>query len=160
MITSLTVCNLCGGPHSLNDCPGFLEKTLAERRDFIKAKALCYSCLIPSHVSKFCKSRLICKSCNKRHPTSLHDYNWKSDLKKVKDKNKIISQTEVDNYKTVSSPTTVCGVTEAGDIPISIGIAPVWLHHESDPSHRFKVYAHNGSGETFVTEQCLESLKF
>lgn len=79
------MCKLCGGPYSLNDCPGFLGKTLAERRNFIKAKALCYSCLRPSHVSKFCKSRLTCNKRNKKHPTNLHDYSWKADLKKIKD---------------------------------------------------------------------------
>ena len=46
-------------------------------------------------------------------------------------------------------------MTEAGDVPINMGILPVWLFHEESPAKRIKVYAvlDNASGGTFVNEK-------
>ena len=53
--------------------------------------------------------------------------------------------------------TTVCNVTEAGDVPISMGIIPIWLYHKDNPNDRICVYAllDNASGGTFIKEDSL-----
>lgn len=69
--------------HSLNDCLFFAKKTNQDKVDFIKKLNLCYGCLRTSeHRSRDCKDKLVCKTCNKTHPTSLHKDVQKDDSNK------------------------------------------------------------------------------
>ena len=80
------ICTLClKAP--LDECAEFLKKPLGERRDFIKEKDLCFGCYSSEHIAKLCRSRRSCKACNKKHPTSLHDYNWKPEEVKTERRN-------------------------------------------------------------------------
>ena len=60
----------------------------------------------------------------------------------------------------VNANTTVCNVTEAGDVPITMGIVPIWLYHNNNPNNRICVYAllDNASGGTFIKEDSLRKL--
>ena len=61
--------------HELDDCTFFLQKSNSEKSNFIKEKKLCFGCLKnsnPTHTSKTCKNKIVCKTCNNKHPTSLH----------------------------------------------------------------------------------------
>ncbi|XP_031549017.1 uncharacterized protein LOC116286605 [Actinia tenebrosa] len=120
-----------------------------DRRDFVKEKELCYGCFSNQHVAKNCKDRLLCKTCSKKHPTSMHDDDWTSKTKNQSEKSQPKETPRVSNKRM-----DVCSVTEAGDIPVNLSVLPVWLSHESNPSNRLKVYAllDNASGGTFVKE--------
>jgi len=70
-----------------------------------------------------------------QHPTSLHDNDW---VKKTSSD----SDNESGAEPLVSSNrTAICNITGAGDVPINMGILPVYLFHKSDPAKRIKVYA-------------------
>ena len=45
-----------------------------ERKTTLKTKNLCYICLEPRHVAKFCSSDYICKKCAKKHHVSICNY--------------------------------------------------------------------------------------
>ena len=69
-----------------------------------------------------------------QHPTSLHDNDW---VKKTSSD----SDNESGAEPLVSSNrTAICDITGAGDVPINMGILPVYLFHKSDPAKRIKVY--------------------
>ncbi|XP_068221361.1 uncharacterized protein [Palaemon carinicauda] len=70
-------CQLCSGHHDLEECPQFLHRSVDERREFVKDNRLCFSCLGNNHTSKGCLNRRLCKTCNKRHPTTLHIENFR-----------------------------------------------------------------------------------
>ncbi len=59
-----------------------------------------------------------------------------------------------------SNRTAVCNITEAGDVPVHIGIIPVWVSHKGDPTNKEKVYAllDNASGRTFMREDLAQRL--
>ena len=63
--------------HQLPKCTDFKEKSLEERRTFIKNNKLCYGCVKPGHNAKECRHRHTCELCKGRHPTCLHDENYK-----------------------------------------------------------------------------------
>ena len=46
--------------------------TVEERRKFVKENDLCFNCLQSGHPVAKCLSRHNCKSCSKRHHSSLH----------------------------------------------------------------------------------------
>ena len=60
--------------HTLDTCIFFLKKPENERYEFVKEKKLCFSCLRDRHSSKFCRNRLQCKHCKRKHPSSLHKF--------------------------------------------------------------------------------------
>ena len=68
----INTCLLCKSEHELDNCPRFARLPLPERRQFVQSRALCWGCLKWGHVSKECRGRKLCKTCNNRHPTSLH----------------------------------------------------------------------------------------
>ena len=60
----------------------------------------------------------------------------------------------------INARTTICNVTEAGDVPITMGIVPIWLYHKDNPNNRIRVYAllDNASSGTFIKEDSLRRL--
>ena len=147
-----TSCSLCKRPHNLNDCEQFLKKTLTERREFVAEKKLCFGCFSDQHIVKNCKERQTCKTCKRQHPTSLHDYDWAK-----------TTSNDTDNQSGAQPPvnsncTAICNVTEAGDVPINMGILPVYLFHKSDPAKKVYALLDNASGGTFVSEKSITAL--
>ena len=148
-------CSLCKKPHNLNECELFLKKSLSDRRDFVVEKKLCFGCFSDQHIAKHCKERQMCKTCNKQHPTSLHNPDG---IKKSNDKGD--KNQPQDRPRVSSNHTAICNITEAGDVPINMGILPVWLFHKSNPAKKIRVYAilDNASGGTFVNESSAKAL--
>ena len=139
-------CVLCSKQHDLNECEEFGKKTLPERKDLIREKGLCFGCLKPGHISSKCNDKLSCKTCEKEYPSVLHDREWKPKSKKRQTKenneNKETQNIGKDGQDRVNSRLTACSITEAGDIPVNMGIVAVWLYHKSRTEKKIKVYAH------------------
>jgi hypothetical protein len=64
-------CILCDQQHSLLVCPEYANKTVEERHAKIRARNLCFNCLGPYH-SQECTSSYRCKTCERKHHSSLH----------------------------------------------------------------------------------------
>ena len=154
-------CILCSKAHHLDECAEFLKKPLGERRDFIKEKSLCFGCYSSEHIAKLCRSRRSCNICNKKHLTSLHDYNWKPEEVQTKRKNAQHKDSEMGrDDQAINACTTICNVTKAGDVPITMGIVLIWLYQKNNPNNRICVYAllDNASGGTFIKEDSLRRI--
>ena len=65
-------CHMCSEAHHLDLCPSFLKKTVEERLKYVADEKLCYACLGVKHQAKRCRFKKRCKTCQRRHPTSLH----------------------------------------------------------------------------------------
>lgn len=65
-------CPMCTEKHSLSSCSKFNALTIPKRRDFVSSKRLCYNCLSDKHQLKECASRFSCRTCQKRHHSSIH----------------------------------------------------------------------------------------
>ena len=63
-------CNRRG--HDVCECEGLSAATSQQKKDFVREKALCWSCLRRGHRSRDCRRRASCRTCGRRHPTSLH----------------------------------------------------------------------------------------
>ena len=133
-------CILCSKAHDLDECHEFLKKLLTERRNFVKEKGLCFGCFSSEHIVKFCKSRKSCQTCRKKHPTSLHDHSWKQEGLKTEVEIGESKGTEVidgkDDGQVINAYNIICNVTEAGYVPVSMGIVPIWLYHKDNLNTR------------------------
>lgn len=73
-------CTLCkNNNHQLHNCSEFMKSSLDDRRIYVKDYWLCYGCLKPGHSAKECRHRHTCDLCRGRHPTCLHDVNYKKE---------------------------------------------------------------------------------
>ena len=54
------------------ECMKFAKIDSVEQKEIIQDKKLCFGCLKVGHIAKSCKNRATCKTCNGKHPTSMH----------------------------------------------------------------------------------------
>ena len=61
--------------HATNDCEQFQKLSYEEHKDFLMRNKICFKCVSSNkHVSKDCsKNKLMCKICQQKHATILHD---------------------------------------------------------------------------------------
>ena len=67
-------CPIHNLPHPLRKCRTFRNKTLSDRKAFLKEKGICFKCLCStSHLAKDCKNAVKCEECNSDfHETAMH----------------------------------------------------------------------------------------
>ena len=155
-----TVCLYCKATHDMDACDKFIHLPLAERRNFVQAKCLCWGCLKWGHVNKDCRGKKACKTCNGPHPTCLHDETWKSPHK-PEPPNQDTTVYTGPNQDTHVSHCIEVRSTKALDHGTSHSlIVPVWLHHQDNPDSKVKVYAllDEQSDACFVKESTLNAI--
>ncbi|XP_013406078.1 uncharacterized protein LOC106170651 [Lingula anatina] len=58
--------------HTISKCTQFINKSTEERREFAKARRLCFNCLKGSHRAQECRNPGRWRHCAKKHHTLLH----------------------------------------------------------------------------------------
>ncbi len=147
-------CMLCQDiNHQLSRCPDFLQENLEHRKTYIKENRLCYGCLKPGHGAKECRHRHTCDSCKGRHPTCLHDDNYKE---KAKRENPAQRSEGME-----PTPVRSLNVTNQGQSENSSMIVPVWVSDYKSPSTEKLVYAllDTQSDTTFIEHDLSEELQ-
>ena len=148
------ICPFCKDNHELDACTKFLKISLSDRRTFAQTNALCWGCLKWGHIYRECRGRKTCRTCSRRHPTSLHDDSTTQDE----------SSDQVNRESSRRNP--VChsiDVRSTSSCPEPIThslIVPVWLHHEDSPDCKIMVYAllDDQSDACFIKQTALEML--
>lgn len=146
--------------HELEDCRQFLAKSLDKRKDFVKEKELCFGCFGSGHMSRRCKQRKRCKTCDKMHPTSLH-----GDLRKSKsdeETSKKVPDEPVTGQNTASvSRSSTTFMNSSGNSNKCSMVVPVYVSHVDDPENEILVYAllDTQSDTTFVLESTSQTLR-
>ena len=69
-------CYMCKQHHDIEQCKEFLAMTLSARRMYLQRNRRCFACFGYNHLSKDCRKKRQCKTCGRKHPTSLHDPNF------------------------------------------------------------------------------------
>ena len=160
-------CPLCNGQW-------FLKSSVDERIEFIRSKALCFSCFKSGHMSSGCRNRSICKECGRRHHTLLHGVKPKStesrpqpdrksqETQRPSNKNEPLSEKPPVSGSASSNLISVThsSATESASIITNCRIIQVLLFHKDNPAKAIKVYAllDDASDTTFVTTQVQREL--
>lgn len=66
-------CPFCMSDHNIFHCTTFRQKSIAQRRDWVRTSGLCFNCLGANHRLVDCRSKYKCKECQARHHTLLHE---------------------------------------------------------------------------------------
>ncbi|XP_060574183.1 uncharacterized protein LOC132731902 [Ruditapes philippinarum] len=153
---SSNCCQICKGKHDLDQCSQFVSRSLNDRKAYIKDNKLCFACLKPNHVSKFCRQRKQCKTCSKFHPTSLHGDVTKSenptDISKNGSKDQPPSDVKILSNTSFSTSTSTC-------LKCSM-IVPVYVSQKDNPTEERLVYAllDTQSDTTFILSHTCQNL--
>ncbi len=86
---SNSVCKCCSKSyHDLDKCRQYLSMHIAQRQAFIREHRLCFACYKPTtrdHIAKTCKHKRRCETCSGKHPTGLHDSEFRPKTGKAPD---------------------------------------------------------------------------
>ena len=112
-----------------------MEKSLEEKRAYVKENRLCYGCLKQGHSAKECRRRLKCDTCSRKHPTCLHDDNFTKGERQV--------NTADPTHNSMSETTTAISLNVAreGQSASTSMIVPVWVSSTVNPYREKLVYA-------------------
>ncbi|XP_073724404.1 uncharacterized protein [Misgurnus anguillicaudatus] len=161
MITKIpngSPCTMCQGTHQLHLCPDLLKMSLENIRKYVKEYRLCYGCLKQGHSAKDCKRRLTCETCTKRHPTCLHDENYRNSLQRETRVN-TINATQVNLPETATAMSLNVARSEQS-VSTSM-IVPVWLSTTTNPLKEKLVYAllDTQSDTVFINQDVTHELQ-
>ena len=170
VVTSCVFCEKAG--HSLQRCYKFMQGTILERIKFVQENKLCFGCLKFGHRSRDCRERDSCDTCERRHPTCLHDDRTKeermstrsdrarySDKDKEEYKERKNEQSQDQSERPSREATALRVIQNVGDTHTST-IIPVWVSSTSVPSREVLVYAllDTQSDTTFILDETAKAL--
>ena len=152
------ICKLCNKEHDLDDCQAYLKRSLPDRREFLKEKELCLACYDPGHRSNGCAQRRTCKKCSRRHPTRLHDDNFR--INQVASKQQISPPSQrkdhVVNAHTEMAEAT-CNANGPEESVSAVPIVPVRLRSAEREVLTYALLDACSTG-SFVLEDIISSL--
>ncbi|XP_055590980.1 uncharacterized protein LOC129743064 [Uranotaenia lowii] len=71
--SSTSSCHCCLRTHPLHQCPAFSNLSSSQRRELVTQHSLCWNCFRANHQARSCKSKFLCRICQAKHHTMLHD---------------------------------------------------------------------------------------
>ena len=66
-------CSICQGPHYVSRCSKLTQISPVDCRKLVENHKLCYNCIGKNHSVKKCPSKGVCRKCQERHHTLLHN---------------------------------------------------------------------------------------
>ena len=137
-------CPLHNKPHPLRKCRGFRNKTLDERKAYLKEKRICFKCCASStHVARDCDKPVQCKECNSdKHLSALHPgpAPWKVDVQQASTDHGGEQRQEAEATPSVNPKCTkVCGSVHASKSCSKICLVLVYPAGQRDRA--MKTYA-------------------
>ncbi|GFX49243.1 putative RNA-directed DNA polymerase from transposon X-element [Trichonephila clavipes] len=87
-------CIFCDKPHNSSECFSARKLPLEEKRKLLVQKHACFRCLKTGHVSRSCKYKVKCLSCDKNHYTIMCAY---KESAKSNDENTVVSSSVLSN---------------------------------------------------------------
>jgi hypothetical protein len=146
-------CHFCGeNVHYTRDCFELAKKPLKERKDFTLRKGLCFSCMNGKHRSNECNRKQTCKTCNRMHPTMLHDPKWKQFETSDSQQTRASTSSSTSQEKDGADKTRTCNSTGVASSSSFSTMVPVYV---SAGGEEKLVYAllDNLSDITFIERQ-------
>ncbi|KAJ8001006.1 hypothetical protein DPEC_G00186330 [Dallia pectoralis] len=121
---------------------------LGERPNYIRDKKLCYGCLKPGHSARDCRHRHSCDQCKGKHPTALHDDNYKREGSE--------SEPPETNQSAAATSLSIAGEGSSN----TSKVIPVWVSSKNDPTAEKLVYAllDTQSDTTFIDQDVSDVL--
>ena len=165
--SQLPPCLICMGNHPIVQCVKLSSSaSLDGKCDIVRFKKLCFRCLKPCYLSRYCQARSNCRVCNNRHHTLLHHVHPTNKTSQVQSYH---SQDEIQESKS-SLRDSAAATANASSVSLTLPgessvmtnskIVAVFVSHRDRPGKEVKVYAllDDASESTCVTNKVKEEL--
>lgn len=133
-----------------------------EKVELLRKNGLCFACLVKGHMSKECKKRLTCRSCEKKHPTLFHMENFTpGSPRPVAKQNSDTRNNSIARVSAAAQIAMVSSEAETGNriTDYKLAVVPVKLRaHKASRVIETYAFLDPGSNATFVTEKLMEQL--
>ena len=112
----------------------------------------------PGHGAKECRHRHTCDVCQRRHPTCLHDENFR---RRENQERSVFTVNTALNSENEARAATVLNVTGGSQTGSTSMIVPVWVSSAKNPSKEQLVYAllDTQSDSTFIDQEVSNELQ-
>ena len=152
-------CCMCKQDHDIEQCKEFLAMTLSARRMYLQRNRRCFACFGYNHLSKDCRKKRQCKTCGRKHPTSLHDPNFGRFINNTQES---ATSSEPNSSADITVETSSSAMVQSGDSSSIVlqPIVPVKVR-QAGSNRVTDTYAllDNGSTGCFITEDLRDQLK-
>lgn len=144
--------------HQLPKCLNFMGKSPEDGRTYMKNNTLCYGCVKPGHGAKECCHRHTCDVCKGRHPTCLHEENYKK--REGRERPVSIVNTTPNTANETMAAMALNDFRGGQSCSMSM-IVPVWVSSAKNPSKEQLVYAllDAQSDSTFINKEVSNELQ-
>lgn len=163
--TDTLTCSKCNGDHILARCDDFKKLSLSEKRKHVKDKNICFKCLRHDK-SKKCSSKKSCATCSKTgHHSLLHDDNFSKESKGDRDNQKkaakalhVRSSQEDEEEHSEDSEADITAL-HSSSRTVVMPTAIIKIKSRAGEWVPFRALIDTGSGNTFVSENVVQTLK-
>lgn len=143
-------CLKCKAAHNLYECKDFLGLSIHDRRGFIASNRLCFNCLSSGHNALSCRSQYKCRTCNRKHHTSIHS-----------DDNSQITCLNIEENQT-TDPTTSSQVYSISSHNVQpqavLPTVRVQIRDSAGKYQQFRALIDSGAQNSLITERCAQNL--
>ena len=152
-------CYMCKQDHDIEQCKEFLAMTLSARRMYLQQNRRCFACFGHNHLSKDCRKKRQCKTCGRKHATSLHDPNFGRIINNTQES---ATSSEPNSSADITVETSSSAMVQSGDSSSILlqPIVPVKVR-QAGSNRVTDTYAllDNGSTGCFIIEDLRDQLK-
>ena len=152
-------CYVCKQDHDIEQCKEFLAMTLSAKRMYLQQNRRCFACFGHNHLSKECRKKQQCKTCGRKHPTSLHDPNFGRLINNTQES---ATSSERNSSADITVETSSSAMVQSGDSSSIVlqPIVPVKVR-QAGSNRVTDTYAllDNVSTGCFITEELRDQLK-
>ena len=145
-------CWYCQGSHIIDKCESLRNKNHEEKITIIKELRLCFRCLRKGHVSKECRNRRTCETCNGIHHTFLHK---EIEEQSVVHRRDVVGTEDAGGVK--SGRVSVYLNTESR-VTGCMSVVPVRVSLNGGKQVLTRAFLDNGSAGTFCSNSLLDKL--
>ena len=140
-----STCLFCGDKsHYLPECAKLKEMSAEEKKSFVMRNSLCFGCLRRGHRRNLCRRPARCRTCNRSHPTALHEHDGPGNLRGVQPQEQPRAQGETDGAKVTSCRTSTESQKCGAILPIvavkaksALGHCTTFAFLDSGSTHSF-----------------------
>ena len=165
-------CQVCSGDHRMSRCEVFKQKSIPERLNFVRAKALCDNCFQIGHLARSSPQGSYCTvtdcKIKRKHSTCLHMKNLQSTSQRENTESSKQSverkveepraPPEIPNNEVKNG--AVCSSTGAGMAVVGLAIVPVRVNAKGqDRFIETYAFLDPGSNTSFCTEDLINGLE-
>ncbi|CAG5059136.1 unnamed protein product [Parnassius apollo] len=151
-------CPYCSEDHKLSSCKKFISKDSESRRDFVRDNHLCFNCFSSTHLARYCKNYIQCRTCKKRHHTLLHPVNSKPANTNANNQEPSSSETGQSGATSVQGQVMTCFSTGRSYEQVLLATALVQAKAQNGRNYTLRALLDQGSQASFVTEATVQYL--